>query len=61
MKEGDLVRLDITYFPEYRGYVGVLVQPSIVINSVSDKHWQVMISGKIHPFSVSEGHMEIVS
>jgi hypothetical protein len=46
MKVGDLVRLSILDYPQYRGKIGVLVREHGV------DRWRVYIAGRTHPYLV---------
>ena len=58
MKVGDLVKLNETSYPQYKGKVGVLVDFGTMPSASTP--WIVMINGKPHTFFVKERDMELV-
>jgi len=57
MQIGDLIRFDERYYPQYRGFLGVLVR--LAPHAVQG--WVVMVGGRLHPFYITEDEMEVVN
>ena len=51
MKIGTAVKLSAMDYPQYRGYVGILMDEPEV------DQWKVYIDGKVHPYHVHRASM----
>ena len=59
MKIGDMIKIDDnSLYPRLKGKVGVLIE---VPRSQLPEKWAVMIGGRMHPYTISEQDMEVVS
>ena len=56
MKVGDLVQLDGYLYPQYKGKLGVIVEP---FPTQGPPGWIVMIKGRLHPYKITEDDMEV--
>ncbi len=58
MKVGDLVKLDIVYYP-LKHEVGILINEPKPLQR--PRKWAVMIGGKVHPYAVGEEDMVVIN
>jgi len=59
MKVGDMIKIiDNSLYPRLKGAVGVLIE--VPRPQLSNK-WAVMIGGRMHPYTIAEEDMEVVS
>lgn len=45
---GDLVKLNTSRYPQYRGMSGILLQ------TVGEGYWEVLINGDSHPYRIPD-------
>ena len=59
MKAGDMIKIiDNSLYPRLKGEVGMLLE---VPRPKLPHKWAVMIGGRIHPYTIHEEDMEVVS
>jgi hypothetical protein len=59
MKAGDMIKIiDNSLYPRLKGEVGMLLE---VPRPKLPNKWAVMIGGRIHPYTIHEEDMEVVS
>jgi len=59
MQVGDMIKIiDNSLYPRLKGEVGVLIE---VPRPKLPNKWVVMIGGRIHPYTIAEEDMEVVS
>lgn len=54
MQVGDLVKLHTFDYPQYQGYLGLLVEET------EPGRWKIMIRGRMHPYSIHSVSLEKV-
>jgi hypothetical protein len=59
MKVGDLVKLCSVNYPRHKGEIGVLIELPKPISR--PQSWAVIVAGKMHPYTVVEEDMEVIS
>ena len=60
MKAGDIIRIiDNSLYPRLEGKVGVLIQ--VPRRRVFPNKWVVLIGGRLHPYTIAEEDMEVIS
>ena len=57
MKVGDMVKFDTHLYPKLDGKLGVLLGR----RDGNKNHWEVFIDGRIHPYFLSAGALEVIS
>jgi hypothetical protein len=59
MKIGDMIKIiDNSLYPRLKGKVGVLIE---VPRPQLPNKWAVMIGGRMHPYTIAEEDMEVLS
>jgi len=59
MKAGDMIKIiDDSLYPRLKGEIGMLIE---VPRPHIPHKWVVMIGGRLHPYTIAEEDMEIVS
>jgi hypothetical protein len=59
MKAGNLVKLSHIEYPQHKGKIGVLIELPKPISRPSS--WAVLVGGKMHPYTVDDTYMVVVS
>jgi hypothetical protein len=59
VKAGDLINVEGKLYPQLKEKIGVLVERQFGAGFC--KGWIVMISGRLHPYAISEEDMELIS
>ena len=55
MKAGDLVKLCVQAYPQYKGKSGILV--SCIPAADGTNSWKVLVGGRIHPYHVDADNL----
>jgi len=59
VKVGDMIKIiDNSLYPRLKGMVGVLIK---VPRPQLPNKWAVMIGGRMHPYTIAEEDMEVIS
>ena len=59
MKAGDMIKIvDSSLYPRLKGEIGVLIE---VPRSQLPEKWTVMIGGRVHPYTINEEDMKVIS
>ena len=59
MQVGDMIKIvDNSLYPRLTGKIGVLIE---VPRSQLPEKWAVMIGGRMHPYTIAEEDMEVIS